>query len=160
MKSANLSLSKEISSNNCLMLNNQLNAIDPEVDASCTLCRIRGLAIRDSFEHGFFGCVSIRRILTETCSLLVPVQNVDSVEFRRMYWFGIVDDEVDVHVIFFFDILRYVMWKYKRRRHIPNFDKVLTETKFILSISQRMNRKFREGLSMNDMLATILRTID
>jgi len=95
--------------NNCLMLNNRLNAIDPEVDATCTLCRIRGFTIRDGFEHGFFGCLSINGILTKTCSLLVPVQNVESVEFRRMYWFGIVDDEVDMHVTFFFDILRYVM---------------------------------------------------
>jgi len=80
---------------NLLLLNNRLHAIYPEVDPTCTFCRIRRLNTRDSFEHSFVSCDVAQNLLLSICNALQPPFLINSVEFRQIFWYGLQNGKID-----------------------------------------------------------------
>ena len=109
---------------NGLMLNNRLNAIDETVSPFCTFCRIidRASAERDSFLHFFRNCPVTIRLLEDWCNLFEPALQINSPTFQALYWYGAYPEyeEEPSLVILMADTFKYVLWKFKKRRKIPN----------------------------------------
>ena len=132
---------------NGLKLNNRLNAFDPEVPATCTFCRIvdRETAQRESFSHLFLDCPISRRIISQLCTNFEPQVAPDDPDFARLYWYGIPPDGIQptdlIPVIS--DLIKYIIWKYKIRRKIPNYPAFLDEFRFSLSTMAAQHAKTR-----------------
>jgi len=142
--------------NNVLRLNNRLNAMDPNIDPMCTFCRIRRQANRDGFEHFFYTCNVTTEILHSISLNLNPIFNVNSVEFRALYWFGIFDGKVDQMATFYFDTIRYILFSYKRRNIIPQTVQLKREAEFIMHVCSKLNRNFGRRLHNSKLLENLL----
>jgi len=146
--------------NNQLGLNNRINAFDNNHDPRCNFCRIRdsNTVIRDSFKHVFYFCPTTNLLLTRLVNLLEPAPAMDTNQFFNMYWYGCFDDnpnwEFTTNIVF--DIFRFLIYKFKLRKKIPNSEQFFTEYKFILEITARKNLSLKVALLANNLIANIL----
>jgi hypothetical protein len=131
---------------NYLPTNNRLHSYIKEVDPRCTFCRIENASTgeRDSFLHCFFSCPTIKGFLTQLF-LLSDLNFDDSIKTTDIYWYGIQDKDdiqkrdVICHMIVF-DIFRNIVFKYRLRKILPNFNTVLTQLKYVVSVLCTVNR--------------------
>ena len=139
--------------NNQLPLNNRINAFDDTVDPRCTFCRIidNNTASRDGLSHVFCTCIVTDRLIAQLINKLEPIPDPNSIEFKHMYWYGSLPEnpQLTPYILLVFDTFRYVLWKYKLRRKIPNFDALLSEICFILSISCKISTNLRKKNPLN-----------
>jgi len=146
--------------NNQLMLNNRRNAFDVLHDPRCTFCKIRDpdTEVRDSFAHVFFDCVTTKRLLEHFLTNVGPVPGLNTVEFRQLYWYGIFEQNLVFNAtnLFVFDIFRYLIWKNKTRRKIPNPVQLMKELKFIVFITCEKNSSLRAKIQTNNLMANLL----
>ena len=146
--------------NNGLPLNNRINAFDPTVSPTCTFCRIidRETETRDSFLHFFQDCPVTSRLLEHWCNVFEPPLRFNDPSFRNFYWYGYMEDEPDgsMSLAFVVDTFKYVLWKFKKRKKIPNFPALQREIEFIISIASTLSRKIRSGIVNNNMIANFL----
>ena len=131
--------------NNTLPLNNRINAFDAQISPMCTFCRIadRDTLNRDSFEHFFYSCPYSRNLLLQWSRALEPAPDIDSEDFRYLYWYGtgnLTSDESGT-VCLAMDTFKYVLWKSKLRKRIPNITTVKRETEFLISLICLQSRK-------------------
>ena len=140
--------------NNCLPLNNRLNAFDPGISPTCNFCRIidRDAAARDGFYHFFFSCPISNRLLRRWAELLEPAPDIDSPEFANFYWFGASGDENHpTSLALLPDLFKYCLWKFKLKRKIPNPACLRNEFEFLLGIFTSASRKLRNSLENINM---------
>ena len=146
--------------NNGIMLNNRLNAFDDTVSPNCTFCRIvdRDAAPRDGFLHFFFDCPVTFRLMSQWCSIFEPPLNINNQDFRNIYWYGCTAEEPDgsVPLTFVVDTFKYVLWKFIRRKKIPNFPAFRDELEFTITTAASLSKKLRYGITNNSMLTNFL----
>jgi hypothetical protein len=132
---------------NTLPLNNRLHSYMPDIDPRCTFCRMKDptTQCRDSFSHCFFDCPTTREILNEILSKF-NISGNNNDDILKLYWFGqytgtdLCKNTVLCYNIVF-DVVRFVIFKHRQRRHIPTINSVLNHTKFIISCICRASRK-------------------
>ena len=146
--------------NNGLPLNNRLNAFYPTVSPKCSFCRIvnRDTAPRDGFLHLFYECQITSRLLQQWCAIFEPPLQINDPSFRQFYWYGInpVEENGSALVIFISDTFKYVLWKFKQRKKIPNFQAFIGEEFFIVQTAANNSQKIRCGIAENNMIANFL----
>ena len=132
---------------NGLMLNNRLNAFDQTVPVTCTFCRIidRETAQRESFSHFFLDCPITNRLLSQWCLNFKPQVAPGHADFKKLYWYGVPPDDIQqtelIPVIS--DLFKYILWKYKVRKKIPNYPAFLEEYRFSISTMAAQNVRTR-----------------
>ena len=123
-------------------------------------CRIidNNTASRDGLSHVFCTCIVTDRLIAQLINKLEPIPDPNSIEFKHMYWYGSLPEtpQLTPYILLVFDTFRYVHWKYKLRRKIPNFDTLLSEIRFILSISCKISTNLRKKIHSINMLANFI----
>jgi Reverse transcriptase (RNA-dependent DNA polymerase) len=125
---------------NSLPLNNRLNSYNPEIDPRCTFCRILNSEStqRDSFIHCFLLCPVTKKLLIKFLDNYgLNFLNADPESFRICYWFGNFSPTVmtagkNFLLTLIFDVFRYIVYRHRLRRHIPNQDSFLDEYRFTM----------------------------
>jgi len=145
---------------NQLLTNNRLNAFDPDVDPRCTFCKIRdnNCTTRDSFEHFFLLCPTTQRLVSAMVRNFEPVPDMQGNDFKSFYWYGTYDDNPlwSSSILLVFDCFRYILWKYKHMRKIPNWVMIERQLKFILRNIFTLNIRIRSRAESANLLANIL----
>ena len=146
--------------NNALSLNNRLNAWDPDISPYCTFCRIidRDTRIRDGFLHFFFDCPVTFRLLQQWGAIFEPPFNPNHPSFLQLYWYGSVEEPHfnPTAIIFICDCFKYILWKFKQRRKIPNFDSFRSQLLEIIFNSSCLNKSLKLGIQNNNLIANFL----
>ena len=153
--------------NNDLRLNNRVNAYDNTVDPRCTFCRIIDAAtvVRDSLNHAFYDCPTVKHLLVRLIDRCEPRQDVHSRLFRQLYWYGsgvtAEDDESfapngNLAGLIIFDTFRYVTWKFRLKRRVPNINSFSREFDFVLKVALSNSRKATEILAGDNMFSNFL----
>jgi hypothetical protein len=144
---------------NYLDLNNRINAFRPEIDPRCTFCRIRNpdSRVRDSLAHFFYDCPTSGNIVAETCQKFFP----RITRRREFFWYGIADNTEGNQSInlLFWDTLRYVLYRFKKRRTVPNYGMAERELVFLLKTTIHTNGYFKEILMSDIFYAQILQAL-
>jgi hypothetical protein len=108
---------------NLLPLNNRVNAYNDNADPRCSFCRITDpqTQVRESFVHIFLECPITNLLLRDALEFFFELVLTND-EFRTFYWSGILIDcnRVQQILVFFWDIVRYTLFRYKWHRRIPN----------------------------------------
>jgi hypothetical protein len=144
---------------NILHLNNRLHSFLADVDPRCTFCRInnQGTQEIETFKHCFLTCPVIRDILSSFC-INLDITVTDTDDFLRFYWFGQYpydndnNDNDNTSVFCYnllFDIVRYVIYKHRQRRHLPTYSVVRNHTLFLV------NNICRASKRIHNMMCTI-----
>ena len=155
--------------NNDLGLNNRLNAFDATVDPRCTFCRIidPDSTMRDGLNHAFFECPTARTLLRTTITKCEPVPDIDSRNFRQLFWYGteVTEDEAEDGQLFpnanlpgllIFETFRYTLWKFRLRRKVPNPAMLNREFDFALNLITIKSKKLRDSVASSNLLANFL----
>ena len=153
--------------NNDLKLNNRLNAFDDNVDPRCTFCRILNgnTNSRDGLKHAFYTCPVTNNLLRNLVAGCEPVPDINSREFRQLYWYGsIITDEDDEEAgqssnlagLIIFDLFRFIIWKFRQRRRVPNIVSFTRKFNFTLKICQYNSRRVSEILASDNMFTNFL----
>jgi exonuclease III len=112
--------------NNYLRINTRLNAYNNEVNPTCTFCRIRDPdpQHRETFGHLFFDCHTTHSIILRLMADLFPIFDYNVVQLKEFCWFGSAIGHELLQPIFllFWDCVRFVIYKYKLVRHLPNYN--------------------------------------
>ena len=111
----------------------------------CTFCRIadRDTVNRDSFEHLFYSCPYSRNLLLQWSCALEPAPDINSEDFRYLYWYGTGNLTTDISgtVCLAMDTFKYVLWKAKQQKRIPNISTVIRESEFLISLICLQSKK-------------------
>ena len=148
--------------NNQLFTNDRLHAIDGLTNPVCTFCRIKGLpgAPNESFYHLFFSCSTSKGFLNSFCARMEPVPDLNGNEGQLLYWYGSSNpDEADndcKYVNLAFDCFRYILWKFKLRKNLPNANSFTREVEFLMWSSLRRNKTFKRKIEKINRLANVL----
>ena len=146
--------------NNSLPLNNRLHAFDANVSPLCSFCRIvdRDTVTRDSFNHFFLTCPVTNNLLRQWTSDLIPAPDINSLEFRKLYWYGSgsLTDDVSGTAALVMDIFKYAIWKSKQRRRLPNAATIKREVSFILEAASALSRKLRQKILNITLISNLL----
>jgi hypothetical protein len=109
--------------NNYLALNNRVAAFDNTVNPNCTFCRIRdpNTSTRESFNHIFFSCPSVSVIIDYLLEFFL-IGNMNLEEKKSFFWTGYVDRQENLQHLYliFWESARFSIYRYKKRRSIPN----------------------------------------
>jgi exonuclease III len=148
---------------NCLPLNNRLNAYMPDIDARCTFCKIlnKTTVQRDGYKHLFFSCDVTRRLLKSVIFNIDLDIDIDSDEFKNLYWFGINDGpnfSPKVWIVFW-DLCRYSIYRYKLKKNIPNDAGFLKELCLHLGKTFLAKKNFKKAFDAQRELAWFSRAI-
>ena len=145
--------------NNSLPLNNRINAFDNTVSPLCSFCRIvnRETRTRESFSHFFINCPVTYNLLFQWTRELNPTPDINTPEFRNLYWFGQNESTEDPSgtIGIVMDTFKYVLWKFKQRRHLPNFISLSREITFLLNIACIRNQYFRHKSVNINLIANL-----
>jgi Reverse transcriptase (RNA-dependent DNA polymerase) len=148
---------------NILPLNNRLNAYRPEIDPRCTFCRIRNANTmeRDGFLHCFFSCPVVKRLIIDFFNFLGVDIDIDTEGGKNLYWYGLIDNDtltVRRHLsnVLVFDLFRYIVYKYRLKRRIPNIAIVVNEITFIVQCVCNVSRNINLSFVNNNLLAMLL----
>ena len=145
---------------NGLLLNNRLNVFDPTVSPNCSFCRIidRNAVPRDGFLHLCYECPITNRLLQQWCRLFEPQLQVNDPSFRKFYWYGIsvTDEYGSAPQILVADTFKYVLWKYKQLKKIPNFPSFIEEIFFVIWTAANMSAKIKFVITNNNMITNFL----
>jgi hypothetical protein len=122
--------------NNYLSLNNRRAAYDPDVNPACTFCRIRDpdTETRESFKHIFFTCPVSSQFVNVIVRDCFPLPRLTVAQVCEFFWNGYLDGKDDIQFLlnFFWETFRYVVYRYKLRRKIPNVVMIKNEIFFII----------------------------
>jgi hypothetical protein len=134
---------------NTLPTNNRLNSYLKDVDPRCSYCRIADAetAQRDSFSHALFECRHVEKLLKKLCTFLGMELYTNN--FNLLFWYGIANSQPitnDKHfcLILIFDSFRYLIFKHRRRNHLPSEDDFLDELVFFIKNICRASKKIRK----------------
>jgi hypothetical protein len=144
--------------NNQLMTNLRLNSFDNTVSKNCTFCKIRNQFSEETFSHLFFSCPTTRSLLAVLVDRMEPAPDMDSENFKKLYWYGLSDEHVyhTKPILLCFEIFRYILWKHKMRRKVPNRVKFLEEVLFQIGVISAQNKSIRYSISGCNLVANFL----
>ena len=125
--------------NNMLGTNQRVNKFNPEIDPSCTFCNLKNLlpAPLETFEHIFYNCPAVQKIISEFFSKYLNIPLVSS----SIFFSGIITEYECKNAAFqlCMDTLRYTIWLYKLEKKSLSGPQVLNE----------VNRKFEYIFKMS-----------
>jgi hypothetical protein len=135
---------------NQLPLNNRINSYRNEVNPACTFCMLNKVdpAPRDSLAHCFLHCNTVRQWLSGVQNLTNFKIDFSSTAFQKLYWFGTYDTEtltlprITVFNLFF-DAFKYIVFKYRLRRRIPEVCTIIDELRFFIFWTCKSNKKIK-----------------
>ena len=89
--------------------------------------------------------------------LRTPI-NPNHPSFLQLYWYGAVEEPLfnPTALIYICDCFKYVLWKFKQRRKIPNFDSVRSQLLEIVYNSSCLNKSLKLGIQNNNLIANFL----
>ena len=118
----------------------------------------RDTVTRDSFLHFFRNCPVTARLLEVWSSLFEPIQQINSPSFQALYWYGVCPGNIadNGYTLLVVDSFKYVLWKFKKRKKIPNLISFNREYFFTLSNISNMSKKVRLGISNSNFLTNFL----
>ena len=156
--------------NNDLSLNNRLNSYDSNVDPRCTFCRIVGpdRTVRDGLNHAFLKCYTSDKLLREVVKRCEPVPDIETQEFRQVFWYGSAiteDDDTEftnnsnLAGLIIFDLFKYTVWKFRIRRKVPNSVAFLREFDFTLNIVTTGSKRIKDLISAQNMFSNFVRAL-
>jgi hypothetical protein len=121
--------------NNFLRVGAVAAHIRENVDNRCTLCHIVNADTihRETFTHLFYMCPVTKlllRGLTRTVGLSLTL---DTPGFIDMYWFGKKNDKFSLSIFLIFELFRYCIWNFKKRKTVP------TQTTFASMFVSQLN---------------------
>ena len=139
--------------------NNRINAFDDNISPLCSFCRIvdRDSASRDSFNHFFLACPVTHNLLFQWTRSLNPPPDINSLDFKQLYWFRSVplsNDETGT-VTLCMDFFKYVIWKSKQRRRLPNVISVSREILFLIESACAQSRVLRHLFLNNNLIENL-----
>ena len=117
----------------------------------------RDTLVRDSFVHFFYNCPVTNNLLFQWTRALVPPPDINSLNFKKLYWYGyddIINDQTG-SLGLVMDIFKYVVWKSKQRRRLPNSIMLSREIGFILDLACAENVSFRHTSSNINLIANL-----
>ena len=142
--------------NNQLLTNDRLHAIDGLHNAACTFCKIRGVSGADpeSFAHIFLNCLVTIDFLRQWCSQMKPAPDLDSADGRNFFWYGTLNRENlendSKYINFLFDCFRFLIWKFRCRKRVPNYPAFKRELDFLIFNTLRGSQSFyRKIMNIN-----------
>jgi len=146
--------------NNCLSLNNRINAFDPDIDPRCTFCKILDpeTEVRDSFRHFFLSCPVSNMLIENFVRTRTNIAiNMYSQEFANFYWYGLLNTDPDGTVyLLILDTLRFCLWKFKKSRKIPTPTLLWNEFFFMFTVICRSMGKYKSKIYANNMVSQLL----
>jgi hypothetical protein len=97
----------------------------------------------------------VEKLLKKVCTFLGTDFSTNN--FNLLFWFGIPNSQLtknDKHfcLIIIFDSFRYLIFKHRRRNHLPSDDDFLDELIFFIKNICRANKKIRINFE-NSVLA-------
>ena len=112
---------------------------------------------RDSFQHFFLNCPVTNNLLFQWTRELNLTPDINTPEFRNIYWLGQNETTEDPSgtIGIVMDTFKYVLWKFKQRRHLPNFISLSREITFLLNIACIRNQYFRHKSVNINLIANL-----
>jgi hypothetical protein len=147
--------------NNCLPLNNRIANFVQNASDKCSFCKIINpeTLTRESFTHLFLDCLVTRGNLNGFIRIIrIPVLPNDP-NLKNIFWYGIVEGELDKELLLIFEIFRYCIWKEKTAKKIPH---VLTVTESFFNILNTIfgiSFKIRDNFTKNPKCANLLQAM-
>jgi hypothetical protein len=142
---------------NYLNLNNRRAAYDPDVNPLCSFCRIRDpdTDIRESFEHLFFSCTTASGLIDNLLIDCFDFRPANVWERKEFVWNGILpaNERISLPVLFFWESFRFLIYRYKVRRRLPNFVMIKNELMFIINTSLYNQPNLKLIIQNNEALA-------
>jgi hypothetical protein len=144
--------------NNCLGLNSRVAHFMADVTDQCSQCRILnpGTVNRETFGHLFLDCPVTRTVLNGFLRLAGNVIQGNNPDLKNIYWYGLVDGNLNKNVGLTFAIFRFVIWKFKIRKRVPRtletFELVNTILCTIGKVKPKIGLSFRNSLMFPNLL--------
>jgi hypothetical protein len=149
---------------NYLDLNNRINAFNQEVDPRCTFCRIRDpdTNTRDSLSHCFFDCPTTNGILQPLLTKYFPDLATEN-QKKYFFWYGLLPDPEQNHlqqtISLCMDNLRFIIYRYKKRRIVPNYITVEKDFIFGLKTTIMTSQSFKSIVASENIFTIIYRAL-
>jgi hypothetical protein len=151
--------------NNTLGVGARVAHFDENVDERCTFCRLLYPTTRtqEDFIHLFRTCpitVGIIRnlIFRSRIAVLVPRADPDP-DFENLFWYGLEEGETKLELVIFFDLLRFVLWKFKTRRVLPRINEFFGIFTNMLDTILAIKPNLRILIFNNRLIANILQAL-
>jgi hypothetical protein len=151
--------------NNTLGVGARVAHFDENVDERCTFCRLLypPTRTREDFIHLFRTCpitVGIIRNLILRSRIAVPVPRADpDPDFENLFWYGLEEGETKLELVIFFDLLRFVLWKFKTRRVLPRINEFFDIFTNMLDTILAIKQNLRILIFNNRLIANILQAL-
>jgi len=129
---------------NTLGLASRVAHFNQEVDQRCTFCILKNLnpANRESFVHLFFNCPVTKKcldIIFRTCF------ETETPHQEKVFLCNFSDqEEKNIPIQTVLDIARYLIWKCKIAKKLPNSTLIIEEINFLLGAIFKVSPKLRQ----------------
>ena len=159
--------------NNVLGIGARVQHFDADADERCTFCRILypPTGNRETFIHLFRSCPVtkgyLKHLLRRTSTrLTIPdtdpdpeAEHIVRDPFEYIYWYGTNGNKVEFSTVLFFELFRFVIWKFKTRRKLPRPKEVSDIFLNMLEIMLLLSPKLREKIRNNPLIALVLQAL-
>jgi hypothetical protein len=130
--------------NNCLPLSNRVHNFNRDINPTCVFCRIRNINARESFRHCFWSCDSAATWRINFINTFF--RGVGGfLNLEDFFWYGMTTADqsplINSVTNTVWDIFRYVIFKFKLRCILPNFQYIKNEFLFLLKCICNCNGK-------------------
>jgi hypothetical protein len=146
---------------NCLPLNNRIVNYVQNASDKCSFCKIINpeTLTRESFSHLFLDCPVTRGNLNGFIRIIrIPVLPNDP-NLKNIFWYGIVEGELDKELLLIFEIFCYCIWKAKTAKKIPRVLTVADSFFCILQTIFGISFKIRDNFMKNPKCANLLQAM-
>jgi hypothetical protein len=142
-----------------LALNSRRAAYDPDANPLCSFCRIRDhtLRIRESFEHLFFSCPTATGIINYLLDNYFNLVFDSIADKKNFIWNGIIEgngnENCQFLLFFFWEAYRFLLYRYKLKKHIPNPVSIKNELFFIVKTTIMRIPQFQTKITGTELFA-------
>jgi len=114
---------------------------------------------RESFEHLFFECDTIKKLIAELNTVIGERYDIHSDNFKLTYWYGIWNDtsgngtavrKFDGTRFIFWGTFRFRIWKYRVFRKVPNSKAVKSDIDQAFSTIARLSNFWKHNFLNSD----------
>jgi hypothetical protein len=145
---------------NSLPLNNRISNFDVNVDPHCTFCRLADpdTHSRENLAHCFFYCDIVLNLIHQTNNLFFFPTDPDTL--KSVYWFGTYNEFTSTInqsiILTFLDIFRFIIFKLKGRKILPEFILVRQQLTFIVRTILGQNNRLSDHIRNNNLYENLV----
>jgi hypothetical protein len=114
--------------------------------------------IRENFAHCFFDCDTVLNLIYLTNNQFFSPTDPETL--KNVYWFGTHNNSttaIDQSIILtFWDTFRFIIFKLKGRKIIPEFVLVRQQLTFLLRTILGQNNRLRDHIRNNNLYANLV----